>query len=149
MRAWVGMAQIRKCVSADFGQVAALLVQLWPQKVQNLAKLHGAFDRALISTTQRYVCAVEDGEIVGFASLSMKSSLWQEALLANLDELVVDEAWRGRGIGGALIDYVVEIARKTGCSRLELDSAFHRTDAHEFYERRGFEKRAFLFTMAL
>jgi GNAT superfamily N-acetyltransferase len=143
------VAQIRKCVSADFQQIATLLVQLWPQKVQNLAKLRGAFDRALASTTQRYFCAVEDGEIVGFASLSMKYSLWQEALLANLDELVVDEAQRGQGIGGALLDYIVDVARKTGCSRIELDSAFHRTEAHEFYERRGFEKRAFLFTMAL
>lgn len=143
------MAQIRKCVSADFQQIATLLVQLWPQKVQNLAKLRGAFDRAMASTTQRYVCAVEDGEIVGFASFSMKYSLWQEALLAGLDELVVDEVWRGQGIGGALLDYVVEIARKTGCTRIELDSAFHRTEAHEFYERRGFEKRALLFTMAL
>jgi Acetyltransferases len=143
------MAQIRKCVSADFQQIAALLVQLWPQKAQNLSKLRGAFDRAMASTTQRYVCATENGEIVGFASFSMKNSLWQEALLANLDELVVDEASRGQGIGGALLDYVVEIARKTGCGRIELDSAFHRTEAHEFYERRGFEKRAFLFTMAL
>jgi GNAT superfamily N-acetyltransferase len=143
------MAQIRKCVSADFPQVAALLTQLWPQKEQNLFKVRGAFDRALGSSMQRYVCAVEDGEIVGFASLSMKNSLWQEALLANLDELVVDEAWRGQGIGSALVDHVVDMARKTGCPRLELDTAFHRTDAHGFYEKRGFEKRAFLFTMAL
>ena len=143
------MAQIRKCVPADFTQVAALLVQLWPNKVQNLGKLRNAFDRALASTTQRYVCAVENGEVVGFASLSQKSSLWQEALLANVDELVVADAHRGQGVGGALLDFVIDIARKTGCSRVELDSAFHRTDAHEFYERRGFEKRAFLFTMEL
>lgn len=143
------MVQIRKCVSADFEQIAALLVQLWPQKAQNLTKLRGAFDRALASTMQRYVCAVEDGEIVGFASLSMRYSLWQEALLANIDELVVDEDQRGQGVGSQLVDYVLDIARKTGCIRVELDSAFHRTEAHEFYERRGFEKRAFLFTMPL
>jgi hypothetical protein len=30
--------------------------------------------------------------------------------------------------------------------RLELDSAFHRTNAHAFYDKLGFEKRAYLFT---
>jgi hypothetical protein len=28
-------------------------------------------------------------------------------------------------------------------------TAFHRTEAHEFYGHKGFEKRAFLFTMEL
>lgn len=143
------MAQIRKCANADFQQVAALLEQLWPQKAQNLAKLRTVYDRAMTSTTQRYVCAVENGEIVGFASLSFKNSLWQEAALASIDELVVAERARGQGIGGALLDHMIDIARKTGCTRIELDSAFHRTEAHEFYDHRGFEKRAFLFTMEL
>ena len=143
------MWQIRKCVSADFQPIAGLLVQLWPNKPQNLGKLRIAFDRALQSTAQRYVCAVENGEIIGFCSLSFKNSLWQEAMLGSVDELVVAEPFRGQGIGGALLDYVIDIASKTGCSRIELDSAFHRTEAHAFYERRGFEKRAFLFTMAL
>jgi GNAT superfamily N-acetyltransferase len=143
------MVQIRKCTNSDFQQVAILLVQLWPQKVQNLAKLRAVYDRAMGSTAQRYVCAVENGEIVGFASLSFKNSLWQEASLASIDELVVAEAARGQGIGGALLDHVIDIARKTGCTRVELDSAFHRTEAHEFYDHRGFEKRAYLFTMEL
>ena len=143
------MWQIRKCANADFQQVATLLVQLWPKKAQNISKLRAVYDRAMISTTQRYICAVENGEIVGFASLSIKNSLWQEALLANIDELVVAERARGRGVGGALLDAIVELARKNGCARVELDSAFHRTAAHEFYEHEGFEKRAFLFTMEL
>lgn len=143
------MWQIRKCTNADFAQVAPLLLQLWPNKAQNLSKLRGAFDRAMASTSQRYFCAVDNGDIVGFCSVSMKNSLWEEGSLANVDELVVDAAARGQGIGTALLDYVVDMARKAGCSRLELDSAFHRTDAHSFYERKAFEKRAFLFTMRL
>jgi hypothetical protein len=36
-----------------------------------------------------------------------------------------------------------------GCRRLELDSAFHREAAHRFNEKRGMEKRAYLFTQVL
>jgi glucosamine-phosphate N-acetyltransferase len=143
------MWQVRKCTNADFEQVASLLMQLWPGKKQNLSKLRGAYDRAMASTSQRYFCAIDSGNVVGFCSVSMKNSLWEEGTLANLDELVVDDPFRGQGIGSALLDYVTDVARKAGCSRLELDSAFHRTEAHEFYERKGFEKRAFLFTMGL
>ncbi len=143
------MWQIRKCTNADFGQVAALLLQLWPNKVQNLSKLRGVFDRAMASTNQRYICAVDEGNVVGFCSVSVKNSMWEEGPLAHVDELVVDDASRGQGIGSELLDYVVDMTRKSGCGRIELDSAFHRTDAHTFYERKGFEKRAFLFTMEL
>lgn len=41
---------------------------------------------------------------------------------------------------------IEKIAKSHGCKRLELDSAFHRVLAHEFYERLGFEKRAYLFS---
>lgn len=41
---------------------------------------------------------------------------------------------------------IEKIAKGHGCKRLELDSTFHRTIAHEFYERSGFEKRAYLFS---
>jgi GNAT superfamily N-acetyltransferase len=143
------MWQIRKCTNADFEQVASLLMQLWPSKKQNLSKLRGAFDRAMASTSQRYFCAIDNGNVVGFCSVSMKNSLWEEGTLANLDELVVDDPARGQGIGTALLEYVIDMARKAGCGRLELDSAFHRTEAHSFYERKSFEKRAFLFTMEL
>lgn len=143
------MPQIRKCTNSDFEQVTSLLVQLWPKKTQNLSKLRGAYERALIATTQRYFVAVEDGLIVGFASVHIKNSLWAEGTLANIDELVVDEDHRGEGIGSALLAHIIDCAGKIGCSRIELDSAFHRTDAHAFYEKKGFEQRALLFTMEL
>ncbi len=143
------MPQIRKCLNSDFEQVTSLLVQLWPKKVQNLSKLRGIYERALIATNQRYFVAVESGLIVGFVSLSLKNSLWEAGPLANIDEMVVDEEHRGEGIGSALMEHVIDTARKLGCGRIELDSAFHRTDAHAFYEKKGFEQRAYLFTMQL
>lgn len=143
------MPQIRRCTNGDFEQVTSLLVQLWPKKVQNLSKLRGVYERALGVTNQRYVCAIEGGSLVGFASLSIKNSLWEEGPLANIDEFVVDEEARGQGVGTALLEHMIDFARKSGCTRIELDSAFHRTEAHAFYEHKGFEQRAYLYTMKL
>lgn len=66
--------------------------------------------------------------------------------LGNVDELVVNSKHRNRGVGKMLMCEIEKIAKSHECKRLELDSAFHRKIAHEFYERSGFEKRACLFS---
>jgi len=94
-------------------------------------------------------CAVEGDRVIGFCSLTLKSNLWQAGYLGHIDELIVDEQHRGRGIGRSLLNAIIEAAVKNGCSRIELDSAFHRKDAHKFYETQGFENRAYLFSKVL
>jgi len=63
--------------------------------------------------------------------------------------MVVDEKHRGKGYGTMLIKESIKDSKDKGLKRLELDSAFHREQAHEFYLKLGFEKRAFLFSYPL
>lgn len=143
------MWQIRKCTAADFDRVALLLRQLWPSRPFDAKRLRPVWDRALASTAQRYVCAVDNNEIVGFCSLSIRSSLRGEGQLAHIDEIVVAESARGQGIGGGLIAFVIEMAEKTGCNRIEIEGAVGSADAAGFCGHEGFEQRATLFTMGL
>ena len=88
----------------------------------------------------RYICAEDAGAIVGFLSLtSGRASTARDAWLTST------RSWwkrgrRGKGGGGRLLGRAEELAREAGCNCLELDSAFHRTDAHRFYEREGYTK---------
>ncbi len=143
------MIQIRQCRAEDFKDVLPLLRQLWPDKPLDRASLQTVFGRALASELQLYLCATESQKIVGFGSLTLKNNLWQEGYLAHIDELIVDIAYRGRGIGALLLDRLLVEATERGCRRVELDSAFHRKQAHQFYEQRGFLNRAFLFSREL
>jgi GNAT superfamily N-acetyltransferase len=86
---------------------------------------------------------------IGFGSLTLKNNLWQEGYVGHVDELVVDSTHRSRGVGTLLLNQIIELARRKGCRRVELDSAFHRKEAHMFYEQHGFENRAFLFSRVL
>jgi ribosomal protein S18 acetylase RimI-like enzyme len=103
-------------------------------------------EKGLGSDGHIYLCATDGRKLAGYGSLSIKNSLWMGANLGYVDELVVDREYKNRGIGRMLMKEIERIAGERGCRRLELDSAFHRTDAHAFYGKLGFEKRAFVFT---
>jgi glucosamine-phosphate N-acetyltransferase len=141
------MIEIRDCVHSDFDQVFGLLRQLWPDRALERERIEESFLHGLDSDYQRYISAVAEDSVVGFCSLVVRSSIWALGYLGYIDELVVDEAHRGKGIGGELLQRAVELAKEAGCGKVELDSAFHREEAHRFYERQGFEKRGLIFFM--
>src|SRR5262245_27239071 len=131
------MIQIRQCCSEDLGHIMHLLHQLWPEKHLDGCSIELVFKRGLASEQQVYLCAADGDHIIGFGSLTLKNSLWQEGSLGHVDELVVDRQYRERGVGTQLLTELVDLARRKGCRRIELDSAFHRKEAHRFYERQG------------
>ena len=143
------MLDIRPTQPKDFEDVFILLGQLWPDKPLDHNRLREVFDKVLASEGCIYLSACDGDKIIGFCTVMIRSSLWQESRLATIGELVVDRACRGHGVGTALLEKSAQIARQNGCRCIELDSAFHRTAAHGFYESKGFEKRAFLFSKTL
>lgn len=143
------MLEIRPCREDDYPAIARLLQQLWPAASIDHDRLRDAVHRGLKSAVHHFLCAEQDGGVIGFCSLLLKNSLWQQGYLAHVDELVVDESARKCGVGTRLLEAVIEIAAKNGASRIELDSAFHRQEAHKFYQQLGFENRALLFSKRL
>ena len=66
-----------------------------------------------------------------------------------VDDLVTDEASRGRGYGKAMLDWLKAEAERLGCERLQLDSGTQRRDAHAFYLRERMRIEAFHFGVGL
>ena len=62
-----------------------------------------------------------------------------------VDDLVTEEGLRSKGYGAALLDWLFELARKTGCAAFELDSGVQRAEAHRFYFRHRMTISAFHF----
>jgi glucosamine-phosphate N-acetyltransferase len=112
-------------------------------------KLLIVFKKALNSDNQRLIVGLIDNRIVGFCSLTIKNNLWQAGNLGHVDELVIDEKSHGQGIGRKLIDEITFHTKENDCKRIELDSAFHRKEAHKFYENLGYENREYLFSKIL
>jgi len=140
------MISLRKLSINDLDELILLLGQLWIGKPIDQEAVKKVIEKGLNNGHQFYICATDDEKLIGYCSLTIKNNLWMAANLGNVDELVVDSAYRNRGIGKMLMNGIENIAKRQDCKRVELDSAFHRTIAHEFYEGLGFEKRAYLFT---
>jgi GNAT superfamily N-acetyltransferase len=66
-----------------------------------------------------------------------------------IEDLVTAEDQRSRGYGGLLFDWVVDLARRSGCLQVRLVSHVRRVDAHRFYLRKGMTQEAFYFSMNL
>jgi GNAT superfamily N-acetyltransferase len=141
--------KIKKPKQEDFVDVYLLLKQLWPDKKIKRKVLEKVFADGLKSMAQDYLVAWYDDVIIGFLSLHYRGSLWQEGMLAHIDEMVVDEDYRGKGVGTLLFDESVKMAVKKKCKRIEVDSALKRIDAHRFYRSKDFENRAYLFSRDL
>lgn len=62
--------------------------------------------------------AILDGQPVGFAIYHFHDSTWTKSPDCYLEDLFIDEAIRGKGIGRALMDDLINTCRKEGWSRL-------------------------------
>lgn len=80
------------------------------------------------------------GEIVG--SLTLVLFRLPTGMRAWIEDVVVDEQARGRGVGEALNRAALDQARRAGARTVDLTSRPSREAANRLYRRIGFEQRA-------
>lgn len=104
-----------------------------------LAAYEAAF-RAIDSDPAHVLAVAESGTtIVGTMQLSFIPGLARRgALRAQIEAVRIDEAWRGRGLGAAILAWAISEAQRRGCALVQLTTDKSRIAAHRFYERLGF-----------
>jgi ribosomal protein S18 acetylase RimI-like enzyme len=86
----------------------------------------------------RVVLADDDA---GVAVLRLRPSLWSRAREAYLAELYIVPERRGQGLGRALLERTLEVAREAGADRIDLGTSEDDAAARALYERMGFTNR--------
>jgi ribosomal-protein-alanine N-acetyltransferase len=84
------------------------------------------------SDTDLLVAETADGRIVGYAAC------WTVIDQSELGNVAVSAAARGLGIGGALVDEVVERIRERGATECYLEVRESNEAAQSLYRQRGF-----------
>ena len=85
-----------------------------------------------------FTCFVAEGDegIVGMALVFMRFSTWKGKAL-HLEDLIVKEAYRGKGIGYALYIQVMKYAKELNVNRVQWEVLDWNTPAIDFYEKSG------------
>jgi len=98
---------------------------------------------ALVNSEASWLLAARDtdtkNEIVGILCLTIYRV--PTGIRSIIEDVVVDEQLRGRGIGKALVSYAIELARQAGASGISLTSNPQREAANRLYQSMGFELR--------
>jgi ribosomal protein S18 acetylase RimI-like enzyme len=76
---------------------------------------------------------------VGLALMRFRLSLWGRGLECYLAELYVVPALRGQGIGRALMEAAMDLARARGADYMDLGTAETDVAARHLYESLGFD----------
>src|SRR2546430_5011375 len=138
-------ADVRLATEAELEAVTALLVaQLREHRVQTPeAKIASAIQGLLRHPERgRILVAVEGGRPVGVAALSFACPLEYADRSAWLEELYVEPAARGRGIGTRLLRAALRVAAEAGGIAGDPGGPGQHPRAAPPYARPGFPSRA-------
>jgi len=93
----------------------------------------------ILAAGTKILTAEDEGRIVGTASvLVLRQMRWYKAWL---EDIVVDEAYRGQGIARHLMEMSAQYAREKGCRNLNMTSKPGRENAWTLYESLGYKHR--------
>lgn len=89
--------------------------------------------------TTLFVARDAERQIVGSLTLAVFRA--PTGVRAWIEDVVVDTSVRGAGIGSALVEAAVTVARRAEARTVDLTSRPDRSEANRLYQRLGFEKR--------
>lgn len=125
-------------LARHIGEENEISLELMERHFREMEKLPQLYDSFVYES---------DGNIVGFISVVYYRSVFHRMGTALINELVVDVAHRGRGIGQTLLRRSIDEAKKRGMDELEVGVVKENPGAQRFYKQNGFEEEYLLLGM--
>ena len=100
------------------------------------------FQELLARNDVQIFIAAQDQKIVGYVHIFVQETpsipLLKQRKFGVIDAIVVDEAFRGQGVGKKLMDRAESWAREQGATSMELNVYTFNQEALDFYQRIGY-----------
>ena len=129
----ITIEELKEASSKSLGDINALLHQLSERLPECTLELLKKI--VVDSNTELWVVEDED-RIVGMATLAIVTI--PEGQRAQIEDVVVDEKYRGQGLGEKLSKKLIERARERSASSITLSSRSERVAANKLYQKLGF-----------
>ena len=132
----IKIVQLKKADVLTAVEVNALRKQLSP----NAKRVALPVLKKVLANKDAEFWVVKDGmHIVGMGALYLIQKL--SGLAGRIEYIVVDEKYRGQGLGKIIMNKLKDRARARRASIVELTSNPSRTSANAMYQKLGFKKR--------
>ena len=132
---------IREAVNKDLEGVIDVLKstkiseEIWKGDEKWVKK---TLQKSLTTENSAFLVAEINQRIVGFVNYVIYPSFWECENQGLINDLFVHEAFQGKGIGGKLIEVVVERADARGLGELHVSTGWENTKARRLYAKHGF-----------
>jgi len=138
---------VREALASDAQRIVALALQLGYEVPLAHAQRHV---QELDSRSAVLVAVVPRAGVVGWVGIAESRTLTSSDR-AEVHGLVVEDEYRGNGVGELLMQAAENWARRRGCTSMRVLSNTVRERAHRFYVRLGYEvlKSEYVFDKAL
>ena len=96
-----------------------------------------------INDDNKKILVIDDNEkIIGFIIFQIKNKHTKKIYI---DQLVIKEDQRGKGLGKLLINEIEQIAKNENCKRIEFDCWAFNNNAFEMYKHLGYKEQLIKF----
>jgi len=138
----MGDVTIRPATAEDAGAICTIYNQGIEDRIATLeTELRTPEERRqwMAARTARHpvVVAVTDGQVVAWASLNSFNSRPAYDNVVDLS-VYVERSWRGRGIGRALLEHLLPLAKSIGYHKVVLATFPYNEPGVALYEKMGF-----------
>ena len=144
----MNILKIINAKESNFEAIYELICEL-ENTIIDRPSFYNVYSHNLICSDIHYIIAVEDHNVVGFASLHIQHLLHHVSKIGELQEIIVHQEKRGLKIGKNLFDSIKKIAIENKCTQLEICCRQTRKESHEFYLKQGAENSHYKFTIPL
>ena len=131
---------IRKAVANDVTDIFRLINELaiFENEPEAVIITLESLRKDGFGAVPKFHCFIAESteEVLGIALVYMRYSTWKGEVL-HLEDLIVSEKARGKGVGGALLTEVIKFGNDLGVKRIGWEVLDWNTPAIEFYEHIG------------
>lgn len=115
--------QIRKATIEDESHIITLLKQFPPEEATVDWQVGGETFRRIIGNADlgTVFVAEENGQILGVITLSYPHAIRCGGYYSCIEEFIVDEKGRGKGVGGNLLKAAIAESQSRGCYELQVN----------------------------
>jgi GNAT superfamily N-acetyltransferase len=107
----------------------------------SLAEYERVFEQIERDPQHHLLVADVGGQVVGSGDLLIVPNLSHRGMSwAIVENVIVDENMRRKGIARELMKHMIDLAKKSRCYKIGLSSNRRREGAHRFYESLGFQQ---------